>query len=186
MSAEVQQFAKQLQWAAEIYEYERNITRAASKLRTRIESQQQTTLDIRTCKSRIYAAIGYFSIDNNVATKVWEEDFANKYEDLATLALASDDIKTAKRCYDSAHECRVRASEASSKEAAWAPIFIISPSIELTQLGFEKRSLKEIAKKANDGYYRRLIEDLPIDEKEKQRLFLDAQIEDVEAEFESD
>lgn len=29
---EVQEFLKQIQWAAEIYEYERNITRAARKL----------------------------------------------------------------------------------------------------------------------------------------------------------
>ncbi len=30
---EVQRFLKQMQWAAEIYEYERNITRAAGMLR---------------------------------------------------------------------------------------------------------------------------------------------------------
>ena len=35
--ADVQLFLKQLQWAAEIYEYERNITRAAKQLRQRIK-----------------------------------------------------------------------------------------------------------------------------------------------------
>ena len=37
--ADVQLFLKQLQWAAEIYEYERNITRAAKQLRQRINAQ---------------------------------------------------------------------------------------------------------------------------------------------------
>lgn len=182
MSDEVQAFVRQIQWAAEIYDTERNITRAARKLRTRIQAVQNTTLDLRTCKARIYTAISYFSIDNNVASKIWETDFADKYEDLAALAIASDDIKTAKRCFDSAHQCRVRASEAANRESAWAPVFIISPDVSLTQLGFEKKSLKAIAKKSNNGFYRKLLDDLPIDTKEKIRLFSDANIQDVEAE----
>lgn len=62
--AEVQVFLKQLQWAAEIYEYERNITRAAKQLRQRINAQQHINVDERTCKARIYAAINYFNISN--------------------------------------------------------------------------------------------------------------------------
>jgi hypothetical protein len=80
--ADVQLFLKQLQWAAEIYEYERNITRAAKQLRQRINAQQQINVDERTCKARIYAAINYFNIDNNVSIKVWESNYADKYEDL--------------------------------------------------------------------------------------------------------
>ncbi|DBA55447.1 hypothetical protein [Porphyromonas gingivalis] len=182
MSEEMKIFVRQLQWAAEIYSTERNITRAAKSLRTRILASQKITVDIRTCKARIYAAMSYFAIDNNVATKVWETDFADKYEDLASLAIASDDIKTAYKCYNSAHECRVRASEAANREQAWAPVFIISPDISLIDLGFEKKSLKAIAKKSNDGFYRRLIDGLPIDQKEKVRLFNDANIQDIEAE----
>ena len=67
---EVQLFLKQIQWAAEIYEYERNISRAAKQLRVRILAQQHLSLDDRTCRSRIYAAINYFHIDNNVSIKV--------------------------------------------------------------------------------------------------------------------
>lgn len=57
---EVQRFLKQMQWAAEIYEYERNITRAAGMLRNRIKAQQGLDVDVRTCKSRIYSAIQLF------------------------------------------------------------------------------------------------------------------------------
>lgn len=177
---DLQQFLRQLQWAAEIYEYERNITRAAKKLRSRIFANQNISVNIRTCKARIYSAINYFNVDNNVAVKVWETDFANKYEDLAKVAIASDEFKTAKACYDAAHECRVRASEAADKEHAWAPVFLISNDVTLEQIGFQKRSLKEIARKNNEGFYINLIEGLPIEKEDKLRLLRDANIEDAE------
>lgn len=177
---EIQLFLKQLQFAAEIYEYERNITRAAKQLRVRILASQKIDVPVRTCKARIYAALDYFNIDNNVAIKVWENDFADKYQDLAKLAIASDDIKTAKTCYDAARECRIAASEAASRESDWAPVFIISPEITAEQMGFAKQSLKEIARKNNEGYYINLIESLPIDRQEKKRLLADADIQDVE------
>ncbi len=177
---EIQLFLKQLQFAAEIYEYERNITRAAKKLRVRILVEQGIDMPVRTCKSRIYAALNYFNVDNNVAIKVWENDFADKYDDLAKLAIADEDIKTAKACYDAARACRISASEATSRESEWAPVFLISPEITAEQMGFTKKSLKEIAKKNNEGFYVSLIDSLPIDRHEKKRLLSDADIEDAE------
>ncbi len=177
---ELQLFIKQLQYAAEIYEYERNISRAAKKLRIRILTDQKIDLPVRTCKSRIYSALNYFNIDNNVSVKVWENDFADKYQDLAKLAISNDDLRTAKACYDSARDCRIAASEAAARESDWAPVFIISPEITAEQMGFAKESLKEIAKKNNEGYYINLIDSLPVDRKEKKRLLADADIEEAE------
>lgn len=177
---EVQLFLKQIQYAAEIYEYERNISRAAKKLRIRILTEQKIDVPVRTCKSRIYSALNYFNIDNNVAVKVWENDFADKYQDLAKLAISNDDLRTAKACYDAARDCRISASEAAARESDWAPVFIISPEITAEQMGFAKESLKVIAKKNNEGYYINLIDSLPVDKKEKKRLLADADIEDVE------
>lgn len=181
---EVQLFLKQLQYAAEIYEYERNITRAARDLRTRILISQKVDMPLRTCKSRIYAALNYFNIDNSVSVKVWENDFADKYEDLAKIAIANDDYKTAKSCRDAARLCRISASEAAARESDWAPVFIITPDISVLDMGFENKSLKQIAKKHNDGYYIKLIDSLPIDKAEKRRLFADADIEDAQLEEE--
>ncbi|MDR1556754.1 MAG: hypothetical protein LBS88_06950, partial [Tannerellaceae bacterium] len=173
-------FLRQLQWAAEIYEYERNITRAARKLQSRILAAQNKPVNIRTCKARIYSAITYFNVDNSVAVRVWETDYANKYEDLARIAVAADEYKTAKACFDAARECRLRASEAADKESLWAPVFLISNDITLEQLGMHKRSLKEIARKSNEGFYINLIESLPVEREEKQRLLKDANIEDAQ------
>jgi hypothetical protein len=176
---EIGEFLRELQWAAEVYEYERNISRAAGKLRSRILATCGRDVDIRTCKARIYAAISYFNVDNNVAVKVWETDFADKYEDLARLAIASDLVKTAKACYDAAHECRRRASEASVRERDWAPVFLISNDITLEQLGMQRRNLKEIARKSAEGFYINLIEGLPVEKEEKERLLRDAGITDA-------
>lgn len=180
ISEDVQLFLRQIQWAAEIYEYERNITRAARQLRARILALQGKDIDVRTCKARFYSAISYFNIDNNVATKVWETDYANKYEDLAKLAIAADEYKTAKSCMDSARECRLRASEAAEKDNAGAVIFLISNEITAELLGFSKRNLKEIAQKNNNGFYINLIDNLPIEKEDKQRLLRDADIVDAE------
>lgn len=74
----------------------------------------------------------------------------------------------------------MQASEAADKESNWAPVFLISTDISPEQLGFKKRSLKEIAKKHNDGFYLKLIDNLPTDDEEKIRLKRDANIEDAE------
>lgn len=179
---EIQLFLKQLQWAAEIYEYERNITRAAKNLRIRILAQQHLSVDVRTCKARIYAAINYFNVDNNVSIKVWENNYADKYEDLAKLAAVRGDYKTQGNCYAEALECRRRASEADQADRQWAPVFIISPDIAPEDFGYKKRSLKEIARKSNEGFYINLIDSLPIEKEDKIRLLRDADIQDVEGE----
>lgn len=179
---ELQKFIMQLQFAAEVYEYEKNITRAAAKLQEQIQVRQKITMPLRTCKARIYAALNYFNIDNNVSIKVWENDFADKYHDLAQLALQADDIKTAKACYDAARKSRLAASEAAARETDWAPVFIISPEITAEQMGFQRQSLKEIARKNNEGFYLSLIDSLPIEKHERARLLRDAEIEDVDFE----
>lgn len=176
---DVQIFLKQIQWAAEIYEYERNITRASSQLHTRILVMQKISVPVRTCKSRIYTALRYFNIDNNVSIKIWESNFADKYEDLAKMCALKGEYKTQKLCYDQALECRRRASEAAETDKDWAPVFLINDTIPMEKLGFKKKSLKEIAHKSNEGYYIHLIESLPIEDEEKKRLLLDADIEDA-------
>lgn len=180
---EIQLFLKQLQWAAEIYEYERNITRAAKNLRIRILAQQHIQVDVRTCKARIYAAISYFNVDNNVSIKVWENNYADKYEDLAKLAAVRGDYKIQGNCYAASLECRRRASEADQADRQWAPVFIISPDIVPEDFGYKKRNLKEIARKSNEGFYINLIDSLPIEKEDKIRLLRDADIQDVEGEI---
>jgi hypothetical protein len=46
-------------------------------------------------------------------------------------------------------------------------------------LGYAKKSILDIARKAEDGFYINLINALPTTEKEKKRLLKDAGIQDV-------
>ncbi len=179
---DIKLFLKQLQWAAEIYEYERNITRAAKKLKLRINAEQHIMIEERTCNARIYEALNYFQVDCNVPIKVWEANFANKYEDLAKLCALQRDYKSQKACYDAALECRRRSSEIAEADHNLGITFIISPELTPEDLGFEKKSLKKIADKYNRGFYITLIDSLPIENVEKKRLLRDSDIE--EAEFE--
>ena len=176
----VQLFLKQLQWAAEIYEYEHNITRAAKQLRMRVTALQHVDIDLRTCKARIYAALNYFNIDNNVSIKIWESNFADKYEDLAKLCAVRGDYKTQKECYKEAAECRRRASEIAEADRELGVVFLITPTITPELLGYAKKSLKEIATKYNNGFYLDLINSLPVEMAEKKRLLRDADIQEAE------
>ena len=177
---DIKLFLQQLQWSAEIFEYERNITRASRKLRLRINAEQHIKIEERTCMARIYQAINYFQVDCNVPIKVWESNFANKYEDLAKLCALSRDYKGMKACYDAALECRRRSSEIAEADRDLGVLFLISPELNPEELGFSKKNLKEIAAKHNQGFYVTLIDSLPIDTKEKKRLLRDADIQDAE------
>ena len=177
---DVKLFLKQLQWAAEIFETERNISRAAKVLRLRINAQQKIKIEERTCMARIYQAINYFQVDCNVPIKVWESNFANKYEDLAKLCAQQRDYKGMKNCYDASLECRRRSSEIAEADRDLGVTFLISPELTAEELGFSKKSLKEIAAKHNEGFYITLIDSLPIEKKEKKRLLRDADIQEAE------
>ena len=130
--------------------------------------------------ARIYQAINYFQVDCNVPIKVWESNFANKYEDLAKLSALNRDYKGMKSCYDAALECRRRSSEIAEADRDLGVLFLISPELTPEELGFSKKNLKEIAAKHNQGFYVTLIDSLPIENKEKKRLLRDADIQDAE------
>lgn len=180
---ELRLFLRQMTWAAEIYETERNITRAARKLRLRIMAVQKVQISERACMERVYSALNYFGSDNSVSVRIWETDFANKFEDLAKMAAATGDYRTQRECYKSALECRRRAAEMSETERSGQDIlFLFTPETKPEDLGFRTKSLKDIAHKAAKGYYAKLIDGLPVDKNEKKRLLEDADIEEVQYE----
>lgn len=177
---ELQQFIKQLSWAVEIHEYEKNLSRASRELKRRIKATQNITLSERACRERIYDALNYFQVDNNVSNKFWYLDAADKFEDLAKLAIAQDKLTEAGRFKDKALQYRLAANTEMSLEDFAPPIFLISDKMTLEDLGLDKKNLKEIARKDSDGYYVKLITQLPIEKDEKNKLLKDANIEDAE------
>ncbi len=179
---ELQQFIMQLQWAIEIKEYESNINRAAKKLRERVWATHKIRLNINTAKARIYNAMVYFDVDDNIPQKVWDRDAANKFESLAKLAIAQDKLNEAGRFIDRANELRRRANTADVGAGSNQINFLISTDYNIEDGGFERKNLKQIAAKANKGFYINLINGLPLSQEEKEPLYRDADIE--EADFE--
>ena len=177
---DVQIFLKQISLAGEIYDKEKNVSRAARKLKVRIATELHMVIDIQTCIARIYSALEFFHMDCTVATEIWENHYSDRYEDLAKFALANNDVKTAKKCTDASLECKRRASAAVQINRQWAPVFLISPDITPEKLGYKKRSLYEISRKSNAGEYLKIIDSLPIEADEKKRLLKDADIEEID------
>lgn len=177
---ELQLFLQQLQWAMEIYEHERNLKRAARRLRERINAEQHVKIELRSCQARLYEAINYFHVDNNVPIKIWEGLYADQFESLAKLSALAGDYKTQSKCYERALECRRRAAEIAETNRDLGITILYEPTITPELMGFEKKSLKQIAAKYNDGFYARLIADLPVENVEKKRLLRDADIEQIE------
>lgn len=180
---ELQQFIMQLQWALEIKEYEGNISRAAKKLRERVFATQHIRLNINTAKARIYSAMTYFDVDDNIPQKIWDRDAANKFASLAQLAIAQDKLGEAGRFLDRANELRRRANTADTNGSNQQINFLISTDYRIEEGGFERKNLKNIAAKANKGFYIQLISGITgINEQEREGLYQDADITEVDFE----
>lgn len=179
---DLQQTISQMVFAIQIYRTERNISLAARKLQVRTKAEQGIDININTAKSRLYAALNYFDVDCNVSENVWLRDYANKYEDLVKVALAKGRADVAKGCMDAALDCRLRAT-AADRQATLGVVYVMSSEIRPEDLGFQTRSKKEIARKALDGQYAKMIDSLNVSAEEKKRLREDAEIDDVDFEI---
>lgn len=180
MLPELQRFVMQMQWAVETWEFERNITRASAKLQRRIIAEQRISISQRACKERLYQALDYFNVDVNVKPKVWDLDTANKLEDLALVNIKLKNTREARICMLAANDLRKQAASAINAEDLQPPMFLISPDLKAEDLGFQDKNKKEIARKANEGFYIKLINDLPIEKEQKKRLLTDADIKELE------
>ncbi len=173
-------FIQQLQWAIETYETERSITRCATKLRQRIAAEQHIKMEQRTAVARVYQALNFFHIDQNVPIKVWEAIYADQFEKIAQFAALKGDLKTQAKATERALECRRRAAEIADTDRSLGVTMLFHGDITPELMGLEKKSLKEIARKDNDGEYLKIINQLPLESLEKKRILRDADIQEAE------
>ena len=124
-------------------------------------------------------AMNFFYMDNTVTSDAWDNYYADQFDKLARLSLGMNKPDAALRAFTKAHELRTRSTD-RIKPGEWAPpTFIISDRIKPEQLGYAKQNLYDIARKAESGFYKNLIEGLPITEKEKERLLAEAEVENA-------
>ena len=174
----LQQYILDLDSVLEIRDTEKhdNLSRIARQLLKR-----SPHLDFWTAMERVYDALSFFHVNDNVSNDVWDKIYADKMEDLARLCIAKGNEAIAYKSYLKAHELRTRADSRIKAEDLKQPVYLITPDIKPEDLGYEKASLMEISRKYSDGEYLKLIDKLPISDDEKKRIYKDAgiDIEDV-------
>lgn len=177
---ELRLFIQQLQWAIEIFETERSVSRCATKLRQRIAAEQHIKMEQRTAIARVYQALNFFHVDQNVPIKVWEAVYADQFEKIAQFAALKGDLKTQAKATERALECRRRAAQIADTDRSLGVTMLFHGDITPELMGLEKKSLKEIARKDNDGEYLKIINQLPLESLEKKRILKDADIQEAE------
>ena len=174
----IQKYILDLEAVIEIRDSEKhdNLSRIARQLIKRCPH-----LDFWTAMERVYDALSFFHVNDNVSNDVWDKIYADKLEDLARLCIAKGNEAIAYKSILKAHELRTKSESRIKPEDLKQPIFLISPDIRPEDLGYEKASLMQISKKYTDGEYIKLIDKLPITDIEKKRMYQDAglDIEDV-------
>jgi len=149
---------------------------------TKLLMQQFKGLTYSEARSIYYDALNFFYIDDNVSSDAWDNYYAEKIEDLARYSIGVNRPDVALKAYLEAHRLKVRNTD-RIKPGDWKPpIFIINNKVKPEDLGYEKQSIYEINRKAESGYYSKLINSLPITEKERIRLRQEAEIQDIDYE----
>lgn len=139
-------------------------------------------LSYSQARSIFYDALQFFWIDDNLSAETWDNYYADRMEDLFRLAVKADRLDIAFKASVKAHEYRTQNRNVVSPEDWKPPVFIVSNELTPEELGYKKRSVYEIARRKEKGEYSRLIDSLPVSEKEKQRLRMEADVTDVECE----
>lgn len=174
----VQQYILQIDRAVELFRFDGNITRCAAKLR-----KDYPDICFNTARSRVYDAINVFHLNNTVKNEAWDQYYADKLEDLAKLAIASNDWKSAERILTRAHALRtMRENDGIDVSLLAPPTLLMSNDISIVDLNVERRDMRKLSKKYTNREYYRMIDGLPVDKEEKERLMNDADVSDVDFE----
>jgi hypothetical protein len=172
LSPELKLYVDQLSAAFEIHKELNCVTRAAEKLMIRCPEIKT----IHHAKRRVYDAIQFFHVDNNVSNEVWDDFYADYYDRLILLCIADNRFEAAGRYIKEAHALRTKRENRINPEDLQGPTLIVDHRIKAEDLGFVKVDVRQVAIKARNGAYIQMIENLPISDKEKKKLFEDAEI----------
>lgn len=122
-----------------------------------------------------YDALEYFHIDEPVSAAAWDAVYADQYDKLQALAIASGKLSVAFRCIEKSHQLRTQKRQAD--DFRWQPpTFVINIAVKPEDLGYKSRKIMDIARRREDEELRQMIGSLETTPAEKQRLLVDAGI----------
>lgn len=122
-----------------------------------------------------YDALEYFHVDEPVSAAAWDAIYADQYDKLQALAIASGKLAVAQKCIEKSHE--LRTTRRQEQDFRWQPpTFVINIAVKPEDLGYKSRKIMDIARRREDAELRQMIGSLETTPAEKQRLLADAGI----------
>lgn len=122
-----------------------------------------------------YDALEYFHVDEPVSAAAWDAVYADQYDKLQALAIASGKLAVAQKCIEKSHE--LRTTRRQEQDFKWQPpTFVINIAVKPEDLGYKSRRIMDIARRREDAELRQMIGSLETTPAEKQRLLADAGI----------
>ena len=122
-----------------------------------------------------YDALEYFHVDEPVSAAAWDAVYADQYDKLQALAIASGKLAVAQKCIEKSHE--LRTTRRQEQDFRWQPpTFVINIAVKPEDLGYRSRKIMDIARRREDAELRQMIGSLETTPAEKQRLLADAGI----------
>ena len=122
-----------------------------------------------------YDALEYFHVDEPVSAAAWDAVYADQYDKLQVLAIASGKLAVAQKCIEKSHE--LRTTRRQEQDFRWQPpTFVINIAVKPEDLGYKSRKIMDIARRREDAELRQMIGSLETTPAEKQRLLADAGI----------
>lgn len=177
ISPNLQTYILQLDTVARILHTNRLSVKAAI-LQIRREWPELTVAQARGI---YYDGLEFFYHDDQASASMWDKVYADFFDDLSRLSIASGKEATALRAAELAHKLRTTVREA--QEYQWrAPVYLININVKPEDLGYESQRLADIARRAEDRKFAEMIGSLETTEAEKARLLADAGIKSVEYE----
>ena len=177
ISPNLQTYILQLDTVARILHTNRLSVKAAI-LQIRREWPELTVAQARGI---YYDGLEFFYHDDQASASMWDKVYADFFDDLSRLSIASGKEATALRAAELAHKLRTTVREA--QEYQWrAPVYLININVKPEDLGYESQKLADIARRAEDRKFADMIGSLETTEAEKARLLSDAGIKTVDYE----
>lgn len=172
----LQKYILQLDHAAELWDSETSIRKAATELQKKFPE-----LCFRICGERISDAINYFHLNNTVKEEAWDNYFADKMMKLSEKCEKDKDYQQARLAMLNAHSFRKAAAAININPNDIKPHnYYLSPNTTPERLGLKESDLTKLWPET-----RSFVKELPIDSKHKKQITNEAaQCLGEETEFE--
>lgn len=166
IAEDMRDYILQLNSASSIIHYQgASLTRVTRALR-----QEWPGMTYSEARTVYYDALQFFYIDDNISAEAWDNYYADRMEDIFRLAVKMNRLDIALKASAKAHEYRTRNRDVI-KPGDWeAPVFIVSDTIDIEQLGYKKRSVYEVVRRNEQRQIGGIINELPVTDREKTRL----------------